>query len=350
MARASDEGVRRLRPEGRVPVISRAGYAGLQRHALVWTGDNHATWQHMRLGMSVCMNLGLSGVAFCGPDVGGFAGDCTGELLARWTQLGALTPFFRNHAAIGTARQEPWAFGEPFTSICRRWIEFRYELLPYIYTATWQATATGLPVMRPLSLAFPDDLRTYSLDDEYLFGDSLLAAPVTRPGATWRRVYLPGGEWYDFWTGARVGGQVDAVAPLERMPLYVRPGTVLPMGPIVQHTGEWPPDRLALHVYPGDSESWLYDDDGQSTACRDGAFQVSRFQSRLCDGKLTVRREVEGTFDPGYHHFDVIIHGLGDAPRTIVVDGRARAVVFDATTRSARFKTGPWTRIVVEGV
>ncbi|HEM46014.1 MAG TPA: DUF4968 domain-containing protein, partial [Alphaproteobacteria bacterium] len=259
MARASAEGVRRLLPEERVPIISRAGYAGLQRDALVWTGDNYATWEHMRLGISVCLNLGLSGVPFCGPDVGGFAGDCTGELLARWTQLGALTPFFRNHAAIGTHPQEPWAFGEPWESICRRWIEFRYELLPYVYTAAWQAAESGLPMMRPLSLAFPRDLRTYSLADEYLFGDALLVAPVHEPGQTWRRVYLPGDEWYDFWTGTRTSGSFNADAPLERLPLYVRPGSVVPMAPVVQHTGEWPPGVLYLHVYPGNGESWLYE-------------------------------------------------------------------------------------------
>ncbi len=187
MARASAEGLRRLRPNERVPLITRSAYAGVQRHALVWTGDNWSTWAHLRLGVSMCLNLGLSGVAFCGPDIGGFAGDCDGELLARWTQLGALTPFFRNHAAAGTVPQEPWVFGEPYESICRRWIELRYELLPYIYTAAWQAAQTGLPMMRPLALAFPADRRTYSLDDQFLFGDALLAAPVGYPGQTRRR-------------------------------------------------------------------------------------------------------------------------------------------------------------------
>ncbi|MGD8624311.1 MAG: glycoside hydrolase family 31 protein, partial [Anaerolineae bacterium] len=227
MARASAEGLARLRPGERVPLISRAGYAGLQRYALVWTGDNHSTWAHLRLGVSVCLNLGLSGVAFCGPDVGGFAGDCTGELLARWTQVGALTPFFRNHSAIATARQEPWAFGQPYESICRRWIELRYELLPYIYTAAWQAARSGLPMMRPLALAYPHDLATYGLDDQFLFGDALLAAPVGHPGQRSRPVYLPGGEWYDFWSGERRSGRIEAEAPLARLPLYVRAGTVL---------------------------------------------------------------------------------------------------------------------------
>ena len=237
MARASAEGLARLRPDERVPLISRSGYAGLQRYALVWTGDNQSTWAQLRLGVSMCLNLGMSGMAFCGPDMGGFAGNCDGELLARWTQVGALTPFFRNHSALGTAQQEPWAFGEPYESICRRWIELRYELLPYLYTAAWQAAQSGLPMMRPLALAFPEDVRTYSLDDQFLLG----RRTAGRAGGPARRsarggVYLPGGPWYDFWTGEQPSGEVEADAPLERMPLYVRAGSVLPMGPVMQHT------------------------------------------------------------------------------------------------------------------
>ncbi|MGC9333074.1 MAG: glycoside hydrolase family 31 protein [Anaerolineae bacterium] len=349
MARASAEGVRRLCPGSRVPMISRAGYAGLQRHALVWTGDNYSTWDHLRLGVSVCLNLGLSGIAFCGPDVGGFAGDCTGELLARWTQVGALTPFFRNHSAHGTAHQEPWTFGEPYESICRRWIEFRYELLPYLYTAAWQATQTGLPMMRPLALAFPDDLRTYSLDDQFLVGDALLAAPVGHAGQTRRRVYLPGGPWYDFWSGDRLHGEVDAEAPLERMPLYVRPGSVLPMGPVIQHTGQWPPKALRLHVYPGDGESWLYEDDGLSLDYQQGDFQLTRF---LCQSEagtdLAVRREVTGPFDPGYNRFEVYVHGLGTAPRAVYVDGKQAKATFEPQSKAARLDLGGWTDLVIQ--
>ena len=347
MARASAEGVRRLSPGRRVPVISRAGYAGLQRYALVWTGDNHSTWAHLRLGVSVCLNLGLSGIAFCGPDVGGFSGNCTGELLARWTQVGALTPFFRNHSAIGTARQEPWAFGEPYESICRRWIEFRYELLPYVYTAAWQSAETGLPMMRPLALAFPDDLRTYGLDDQFLLGDALMVAPVGHAGQTRRQVYLPGGPWYDFWSGECLCGEIEAEAPLERMPLYARAGSVLPMGPITQHTGEWPPEALRLHIFPGDGESWLYEDDGLSLDYQAGAFQLTRF---LCQAgaDLRVHREVRGPFDPGYARFEIYVHGLQAAPQTVDVDGQNIESIFDPEAGTARLEVGDWTDLVIQ--
>jgi alpha-glucosidase len=348
MARACAEGARRIQPSERVPVISRAGYAGLQRYALVWTGDNHSKWAHLRLSVSICLNLGLSGIAFCGPDTGGFAGDCDGELLARWTQVSALMPFFRNHSALGTAQQEPWAFGEPYESICRRWIELRYELLPYIYTAAWQASRSGLPMMRPLALAFPDDLRTYSLDDQFLLGDALLAAPVGRPGQHSRRVYLPGGDWYDFWTGERASGDVVADAPLDRMPLYVRAGAVLPMGPVMQHAGEWPPEALSLHVYPGDGESLLYEDDGHSMAYQDGEYRLVRLACETSHGVLTVHREAKGLFDPGYRRLDVYVHGLGEAPPHVLVDGAVTEMRFGAETGTGRLATGEWSRLEME--
>jgi alpha-glucosidase len=348
MARASAEGLHRLCPDERVPLISRSGYAGLQRYALVWTGDNQSTWAQLRLGVSMCLNLGLSGVAFCGPDVGGFADDCNGELLARWTQVGALTPFFRNHSALGTVRQEPWAFGEPYESICRRWIEFRYKLLPYLYTAAWQATQTGLPMMRPLALAFPNDLRTYNLDDQFLLGDALLVAPVGRPGQTSRRVYLPGGPWYDFWTGEQHSGEVTANAPLERMPLYVRAGSVLPIGPVMQHTDQWPPEALQLHIFPGDGESWLYEDDGHTLAYRSGEFKVTRFVSRTDGSRLTVQRTAEGPFDPGYRRFELHIHGLDAMPQGLQVDGEALDTTFDADTRTAHLTVGRWALLGID--
>ncbi len=349
MARASDEGLRRLCPDDRVPVISRSGYAGLQRHALVWTGDNHSTWAHLRLGVSMCLNLGLSGVAFCGPDIGGFAGDCDGELLARWTQVGALTPFFRNHSALGTRPQEPWAFGEPCESICRRWIELRYELLPYLYTTAWQAAQSGLPMMRPLALAFPEDWRTYNLDDQFLLGDALLAALVGFPGQRSRGVYLPGGPWFDFWTGQQLGGEVIADAPLEQMPLYVRAGSVLPLGPVLQHTGEWPSavEALHLHIYPGQGESWLYEDDGHSLAYRSGEFQVTRFRCSAGGDSLAVEREVQGPFNPGYDRFEVTIHGLEAAPRQVLVDGQPVDLAFDTEASTVHLMANPWTHLEV---
>jgi alpha-glucosidase len=348
MARAGAEGLRRLRPDARVPVISRSGYAGLQRYALVWTGDNESTWAQLRLGVSVCLHLGMSGIALCGPDSGGFAGDCDGELLARWTQVGALTPFFRNHSALGTARQEPWVFGEPYESICRRWIDLRYELLPYVYTAAWQASQSGLPMMRPLALAFPGDVRTYSLADQFLLGDALLAAPIGYAGQRSRHVYLPGADWYDLWTGERLSGEVEADAPLERMPLYVRAGSVLPLGPPMQHSGEWPPEALRLHVYAGDGESWLYEDDGHSMAYQAGEFRLTHLLCETSRGVLSVHRRVEGPFDPGYGRFEVYVHGLGGPPRHVLVNGKTAQMTFDEKSGAGLITLGDWSRLEMD--
>ena len=204
-------------------------------------------------------------------------------------------------------------------------------------------------MMRPLALTFPDDRRTYDLDDQFLLGDALLAAPVGHAGQTRRRVYLPGGEWYDFWSGERLRGEIEGEAPLERMPLYVRAGSVLPMGPVLQHTGEWPPEALRLHVYPGDGESWLYEDDGLSLDYQAGDFQLTRFVCRAGAGThLQIHREVRGPFDPGYARFELYIHGLQAPPQAVDVDGQQIEPIFDSEARTARLDLGHWTDLVIQ--
>jgi len=231
------EALRALKPNERPFVITRAAYAGIQRYSMVWTGDNHSTWEQFELSIRQCLNLSLSGVPFCGPDVGGFSWDCTGELLARWTQAGAFFPFFRNHTAQGTRRQEPWTFGKKIEVVCREAIRLRYRLMPYIYNLFREAMLDGTPIMRPLFWEFPDDPNAYAIDDQFLLGPSLLVAPVLKPGATTRAVYLPAGDWYDYRTKQRLEGgrYFGADAPLEVIPVFVRAGTILPVesAPIV---------------------------------------------------------------------------------------------------------------------
>ena len=182
MARATAEGLRRLRPARRPFVISRAGFAGLQRHALHWTGDNTSWWEHLWMSMPQLQNLGLSGYAWVGVDIGGFSGDATGELLTRWMEFGIFQPFCRNHSAWDTHRQEPWAFGEPFETHIRAMLLLRQRLSPYLYSAFEEAHRTGAPILRPLLFDFPEDVTTYSADDEFLVGAALLVAPIARPG------------------------------------------------------------------------------------------------------------------------------------------------------------------------
>jgi alpha-glucosidase len=280
MARASYEGVRQLRPDERPFIITRSAYAGVQRYSMVWTGDNHSTWEQLALSIPQCLNLSLSGVAFCGPDVGGFSWDCTGELLARWTQAGAFFPFFRNHTAQGTRRQEPWTFGAEVERICRDAIRQRYRLLPYLYNLFHEASTTGAPVMRPLFWEFPDDEHGYAVEDQFLLGPALLVAPILKAGARQRAVWLPAGApWYEWGTNRQqAGGQyVTARAPLDKIPVYVRAGTILPTTADIEHTGAQVKE-IVLQVYPGvKTAGYLYEDDGASFAFERGEYSLTKF-------------------------------------------------------------------------
>jgi alpha-glucosidase len=295
MARACHEAVRALRPNDRPFVITRAAWAGIQRYAMVWSGDNHSCWEQFAMSIPECLNLSLSGVPFCGPDVGGFSWNCTGELLARWTQAGAFFPFFRNHTAIHTRRQEPWTFGPRVEEICRRHISLRYQLLPYLYNLFHEATVAGTPIMRPLFWEFPDDAHGYAVDDEFLLGPALLVAPVISPAATQRAVYLPAGaEWYDYWTKQKhAGGRyVTVPAPLETMPLFVRAGSIIPMTRPIEHTGE-KTEEILLDVYPGENATgYLYEDDGKSFGYEHGRYSLTEFIWR--DGTLDAVQRKSG--------------------------------------------------------
>ena len=271
-----------LRPDERGFVLTRAGYAGIQRRAAVWTGDNHSWWEHIALMIPMQLNLGLSGVAFCGADTGGFQGNATGELFARWVAASALMPFFRSHTALDTIDQEPWAFGPEVLDAVRSLIGLRYQLLPYLCTLMEEATRTGAPVMRPLVWEFPGDPRAADRADSFMLGEALLVAPVRERGVQERSVYLPGGEWYDAWTGERHSGAGSVVvdAPLGRLPLFVRAGSVVPYEAVRQHTGERGDGVLRLLVAPdadGSAAGRLYADAGEGFAYREGEYLAARF-------------------------------------------------------------------------
>jgi alpha-glucosidase len=213
------------------------------------------------------LNLSLSGVAFCGADVGGFHGNCTGELLARWMQLAAFTPFFRNHSNLGTIDQEPWAFGPRIEAICRRYIGLRYQLLPYLYGLFVEAHRHGTPIMRPMFWHYQNDPKAVAAGDQFMLGSELIIAPILRQGATARSVSLPAGVWFDFWTGQahRGGNHVLVEAALDVLPLFVRAGALLPMIALQQYVGARTADVVNLHIWPGGrgALNW-YEDDGKS--------------------------------------------------------------------------------------
>jgi alpha-glucosidase len=326
MAEAARSGLARLRPESRPFVITRAGYAGLQQHALQWTGDNSSWWEHLWMSMPQLQNLGLSGIAWAGVDIGGFFGDCDGELLARWTEFGAFQPFCRNHSAMGTVRQEPWAFGEPWESVCRDMLQLRMQLVPYLYTLFEECHRTGAPVLRPLLFEHPGDPTTYTADDQFQLGSALLVAPITRPGVEYRHVYLPAGSWRHWWTGELFEGpaHVLAHAPLGRPALYARANAPIPLHPILPHTNVVP-DSLTWKVFvgPGDGSGSLYEDagDGYGPCCRRTA-QVDRGEGGLVRFSLSAR---SGSFVPARRRTFVDLVGVD----VVEFDEAADAVVIE---------------------
>jgi alpha-glucosidase (family GH31 glycosyl hydrolase) len=265
--------------------------------AACWSGDINNTFATLEAQVPLGLNTGLSGIPYWGTDIGGFFHPVpkSGELYARWFQFGAFCPSFRSHGWVWR-EHTPWAFGMEVEAICRRYAELRYRLLPYTYTLAWQAHAHGLPLMRPLVLNYPHDPRTWELGSEYLWGDDLLVAPVTREGATSWPVYLPEGRWYDFWTQARYDGPcgVTVDAPLDRLPLFVRAGAILPLGPVMPHTEARPLDEVTLLTYPGGSAQFaLYEDDGYTNAYQRGGFALTRITCALDASGRTIELGVD---------------------------------------------------------
>ena len=278
MARATYEGLERLQPNKRPYVITRAGYAGVQRYSTMWTGDTNSTWDGLALSIPMFATLGLSGQPFIGGDVGGFIGRGNGELLVRSYQVSFLAPFCRNHKTIDGYDQEPWRFGQFYEDIIRKYLKLRYQLLPFLYTALEEAHRTGVPVFRPLLLNYQDDANTYNIDDEFMIGSDLLVAPVTRPDVTSRLVYFPRGIWYSYWTGKSYqGGTMHWVeAPLQTVPMFVRGGAIIPHGPEMRFTGEKPVSPLHFGIYPdekGAASTTLYEDDGSTRDYSRGVFR-----------------------------------------------------------------------------
>lgn len=344
MGKATYEGLERNLDGKRPFLLTRAGFAGVQRYASVWTGDNRSFWEHLQMSLPMCMNLGLSGVAFTGPDVGGFAHDTNGELLTRWTQVGAFTPYFRNHSAIGTLYQEPWQFGEEYETIIKRYIQLRYEWLPQFYSLFYEAHTSGLPIMRPLMLEYPSDPKTYGLYDQFMIGDNTLVAPIMQPEVTDRAVYLPAGEWVDYFRGTVYeGGTTHLVhAELDTLPLFVKRGTVIAKRP----SGKRPKEEqqeLELHAYAhtkGNYETIIYDDDGETTKYRRGEALKLGISIECQEDQVAISIKNELEWSLPYKKCSFVLHGLEDHQK-VRINGEVQSGVWteqglkvDVTTES----------------
>ena len=327
MARATFEGLLDVRPDERPFLLTRACFAGSQRYAAAWTGDNVSSWEHLLLSLRICQSLSLSGLGFCGPDIGGFAGRPSPELFARWMQAGVLYPFMRTHYSHEEIdQQEPWSFGEEVEAISRRYLRLRYQLMPTLYSAFEACTRTGEPPMKALLLEHPEDPNTHhGCDDQLYLGAHLMACPVVADGARQREVYFPDapGGWFDVWTGEAVaGGQRQSVdAPLDTLPLFGRAGGVVALDPPALSTALAEPGTLTLWTFPGDGTSSFYFDDGISYAFRDGDWFRLHIDLSSNNGLSTsIRRE--GPRGVPHHRFEwrIPTAGLGDA-RAVFVDG-----------------------------
>jgi alpha-glucosidase (family GH31 glycosyl hydrolase) len=345
------EGPQMDRPNERPYALHRNGYAGMQRYAsFLWSGDVYSTWETLKTHLPIALNTALTGIPYWGTDIGGFVPtpEFTAELYVRWFQFGAFCPLFRCHGRTWKLRL-PWGWntGDPgpveirnydgaaipdpsqlhderVEPICRKYLELRYRMLPYLYSAVHECATTGMPIMRPLWLHFPTDPKAVECGDQYLWGKSVLVAPVVEKGATARRVYLPASTWYDFWTGERLEGgrEISRPVDLETIPLYVRAGSIVPLGPVKQFVDEKVDGPLSITIYPGaDASFLLYEDDGISFNYRKGDW--TGIQMTWNDARRTLKLQLAAGS-----------RMLSPEPRPIVVQ-LAKA------TRSVTFKGEP---------
>lgn len=355
-SRATFEGLAKLKPDQRPFVLTRATYAGGQRYAATWTGDNSSTWNHLRMATPMLENLGLSGFAFAGADVGGFAGSPSMDLLTKWFEIAAFQPIDRDHTEKGSQPQEPWVGGPAQEAIRRNYIDTRYRLMPYLYTLAESASRTGLPMVRPLFLEFPDavaDRHPLDIDpkasSEFLLGPDLLIAPAPFSDQIDEYpVEFPSADWYDFWTGEKIHDPPpvapDPVLPpdtasmvpltasvrpsLAELPVYVRGGSIVPMQPLVQSTGQTPVGPLTLRVYagnPGSGKSCggsIYVDDGTTEAYRHGDFLRMHFSCDVEAGALHVHIGAhQGSYPAWWKEIRLEIYGWKPQQNRVLVDG-----------------------------
>jgi len=314
MARSSYEGARQALPT-RPFILSRSGYAGLQRYSALWTGDNRAEEDHMLAGVRLLSSLGLSGVAFSAMDIGGFTGNPTTGLYTRWMQLGAFVPYFRNHTQFNTKSAEPWSFGEETLDIARSYINLRYRLLPYLYSTFHEATRNGLPIVRSLAIGYTHDDHVYNTayQEQFLFGPAFLVMPQesTRSIA---KLYFPAGAWYDLYTDSMEKGGCEKLTELSMatLPVYVKAGSIIPMQSLVQNTGQQPTDTLVLHVYKGpDNRFDYYEDDGSTYQYEKGAYYQRTIRLDAAAGTITLDKPT-GSASSKFKHVRLALHGFGD--------------------------------------
>jgi alpha-D-xyloside xylohydrolase len=334
------QGQRAASEQKRVFILSRSAFAGSQRNAVTaWSGDVNSDWLTFQRQIPAGLNFELSGLPYWTTDIGGFVSGnpddpAYRELFVRWFEFGTFSPIFRVHGTRNNDQNELWSYGPDAQKILTSYDRLRYRLMPYIYSMAWMVTSTGYTPMRALAMDFRTDPRALNVGDQFMFGPAILVNPVTEPTADTRRMYLPKAAWYDFWTGGKQSGArtIDTVAPLDRIPLFVRAGSIIPMGPDLQYAAEKPADPIELRIYRGDNgEFTLYEDENDGYNYEKGAYATIPIRWDEAAHTLTIG-ERKGGF-PGMldkRTFLVVFvsenHGTGVGPteradRTVQYDG-----------------------------
>ena len=314
MARATYQGLKRFAYPKRPFVITRAAYSGTQRYTSTWTGDNVATWEHLWIANIQAQRMAMSGFSFAGSDIGGFAEQPQGELYARWIQLGVFHPFCRVHSSGDHGDQEPWSFDRSITDVVKKFIELRYTLLPYLYTAFWKYIDEGTPLIKPLVLFDQEDHQTHYRTDEFIYGDKILVCPINEPNAKGRRMYVPRGKWFNLWTDELIEGgrELWVDADLDTMPIFIKEGAVIPKFPIQQYVGEKVIEEVTLDVYYSseNEDSVFFDDAHDGYDYIKGRYNLRTFKLRGKTDELIIKQHKKGKFEPPYTTFKVVLHGL----------------------------------------
>ena len=324
MARATYNGVKKYIYPKRPFVITRSAYSGAQRYGSSWTGDNVASWEHLWVANIQVQRMCISGMSFTGTDIGGFAEQPTAELYARWIQLGVFHPFCRTHSSGHHGDQEPWTFGEEVLDISRKFIELRYTLLPYLYTAFYEYAEEGIPILKPIFYIDQEDEQTHYRTDEFVFGQHILVCPILEPNSKGRRMYLPRGLWYNFWTNELLSGgkEIWVDADLDSMPIFVKSGGIIPRYPVQQYVGEKQIEELKLQVYykNGVEKSTVFEDAQDGYDYKKGRFSLRNFKLIGKENDLVLQQFKSGNFITEYDSFKIELIGLPFVPKKIQVD------------------------------
>ena len=324
MVRATYHGVKKYVYPKRPFVITRSAYAGTQRYSSTWTGDNVATWEHLWIANVQMQRMCMSGYSFVGSDIGGFAEQPNGELFARWIQMGIFHPFCRVHSSGDHGDQEPWSFDSEITDIVRKYISLRYELLPYLYTMFWRYTREGTPMVQSIVYYDQEDTQTHFRTDEFIFGQQILVCPVQEPNAQGRRMYIPRGNWYNFWTDEVVAGGKEkwVAADIDKIPLFIKEGAIIPKYPVQQYVGELEIEELSLDVYykMGSENSTVYEDAQDGYDYKSGKYSLRNFKLLGKEKELIIQQFKDGKYITPYATFQLKLHGLPFKIKTVEVD------------------------------